>query len=77
MTKDLKYYRREKGFTQANMAELLGITPGHYAHLEKGRRKVKLELAHKISSIMNLTIEEVFFAQKQSASYSVPVKNDG
>lgn len=70
MTQDLKRLRKVLGLTQANMAEKLGITPAHYAHIENGRRKVNLDLAYKISSIFNLSIEEIFFPQELSVTYS-------
>jgi len=70
MTQDLKRLRKVLSLTQADMAEKLNITPAHYAHIENGRRKVNLELAHKISCIFNLSIEEIFFPQKLSVTYS-------
>ncbi len=67
---DLKLLRKVKGFTQADMADKLGITPAYYAHIENGRRRVNLDLAHKISLIFNLSIEDIFFPQKLSETYS-------
>ena len=67
---DLKRLRKVLNLTQADMAEKLGITPAYYAHIENGRRKVSLKLAYKLSKIFNLSIEEIFFPQGQSTSYS-------
>ncbi len=57
------------------MAEKLGITPAYYGHIENGRRGVSLELAHKISKIFNLSIEELFFPQKLSEVYSSKIES--
>jgi len=72
--KNLKLLRKALKLSQENMARKLNISNSYYSHLESGKRKISLDLAYKISCIFNLTIEEVFFAEKQSVSYSCDQK---
>lgn len=45
----IKAARRHKGCTQAELADILGISQGHLSDLENGRRKLSDEQAHKIA----------------------------
>ncbi|WP_353990019.1 transcriptional regulator [Pediococcus argentinicus] len=62
-------YRHTVGLTQSDMARKLKISSNSYWNKEKGRvpfnDKEKVYLMNEITKIYpNLTIEEVFFAQK-------------
>ncbi|MFZ5967389.1 MAG: helix-turn-helix domain-containing protein [Bacillota bacterium] len=62
MYEKLKDLRLKKGITQEEMAVKLGYkyTSG-YNQLEKGKRKIDIETARKISLILEASIEEIFF----------------
>lgn len=65
MTNNLKKYRKEAGLTQKDMAFKLGYkyTSG-YNQLETGKRRIDLETAKKLSEILNISIEELFFRKE-------------
>ncbi|SNT06234.1 DNA-binding transcriptional regulator, XRE-family HTH domain [Anaerovirgula multivorans] len=62
MYKNLKTLRVKKGLTQKEMAIKLGYkyTSG-YNQLEKGKRKIDIETAQKISMILGEPVEKIFF----------------
>ncbi|MCX7884564.1 MAG: helix-turn-helix domain-containing protein [Caloramator sp.] len=65
MDKLLKLLRKEKGLTQQQMTELLGLRyKSHYNQIENGKYKISLDLAYKISKIFDKSIEEIFFDDK-------------
>lgn len=60
--KKLKELRKAKGFTQEQMAKLLGYKDkSGYCQLENGDVKMTLEKAIKISKILGADIKEIFF----------------
>ncbi|MDK2932358.1 MAG: putative transcriptional regulator [Clostridiales bacterium] len=52
--------RKKNKLTQAEIAELLSITPVFYGMIERGERNPTLELAKKIADLFNVTIDEIF-----------------
>lgn len=53
---DLKAIRKSKGYTQKELANLLGIADCTLAHYESGLRKISLEMFLKIVEVCNLKI---------------------
>ena len=64
--KDLNYssnvyeLRKQKGVTQARMAEDLGITTRTIRNIEYGQSAMTLGLAYRISAYFNKILPEVF-----------------
>lgn len=56
----LQYLRKKKGLNQEQMADLLGMTVHGYRKIEQGSRKISLELALKIKSIVEVAHIEDF-----------------
>lgn len=59
--KILQKLRTEKGVTQKEVAEILGITTSYYGMIEQQSRRPTIELAFKISKYFNKNIEDIFF----------------
>lgn len=53
--------RREKGFSQNQLAEKLEISREHLAKIETAKRCVSLMLLFKISKILNIPLKEFFY----------------
>jgi len=49
----LKSIREEKGLTQENVANMVGISRSTYGHIESGERGVTVSNAKKIASALN------------------------
>jgi transcriptional regulator with XRE-family HTH domain len=49
---ELRYYREVKGWSQAQLAELLYVTPSFVANLETGRRLLHPDLAPRLDELL-------------------------
>lgn len=63
MSINLKVLRRKKGFTQKEIAEIIGISKSYYAMLETYKRKPSIKLAKKISNILSFSWEDFFIEE--------------
>ena len=53
-------YRKEKGFSQNELADILGISREHIAKIETAKRCVSLGLLIEISETLNIPVREFF-----------------
>ena len=58
---DLKVLRAQRSWTQARLAEELGVSRQTVNALEAGRYDPSLPLTFTIARVFGLTIEEIFF----------------
>lgn len=58
----LKNLRKKNELTQAEMADLLGISQNFYSNIENGKRRKKLpmDMAASIAAIFDITLNEVW-----------------
>ena len=54
---NIKQCRKNAGLTQRVLAEKVGCTPEHFSHIEKGSRKVQLEMLVAICKHLNVSID--------------------
>ena len=59
--------RKEQGLTQAQLAELLGISQQMVALYELGRRRIPLDLLPEFARLLGVSIEGLFGATPQVA----------
>ena len=52
-----------KGLGQQTMADNLGISKSHYCNLENGKRRLSYATALKISGILKVPIQNIFFEE--------------
>lgn len=60
LTTSIKEYRENKGMTQRELAELVGVRRETIVHLEKNKYNPSLELALEIAAIFNEPVENLF-----------------
>ena len=68
MKNRLKELRAERDWTQANLADKLGVTRQTVNAIEKGKFDPSLPLAFKIARLFELSIEEIFQDAQESKS---------
>ena len=56
----LSYYRRLRGISQKQLADLIGVTPGTISHYESGRRLPNIQMALKLAQILEVSVEDLF-----------------
>lgn len=60
MENKIELYRKKKGLTQIELAELLEVSRQTIGSLENGRYNPSILLAFKIANIFNVAIEDIF-----------------
>lgn len=53
----LKETRKEHGFTQEQLAEILHIGAAHLGNIELGKRGISIDLLMDISEVLNVSID--------------------
>ncbi|MBV7363948.1 helix-turn-helix transcriptional regulator [Actinomycetaceae bacterium TAE3-ERU4] len=61
MRNNLAHLRKERGYSQEKLGELLGVSRQTIISIEKGRFDPSLPLAFAIAKIFGRKIEEIFF----------------
>ena len=62
---NLRVLRLKKGFTQKELAELVGVDKGVMSRYESGEFKPKFEIATKLARIFDVTVEELYSGQAE------------
>lgn len=57
--------RVNAGYTQANLAKLLGVTQGAVSSWEKGAVSPRIKTAKKLADLYGTTLDGIFFAKPQ------------
>ena len=57
--KNILKIRTNKGFTQQNVAEYLGIEQGSYSLIEKGRRELSIERLLQIAIFLGVDVKDI------------------
>lgn len=55
----LKFYRKKLGKSQADIAELLGMTQAAYGNYELGKRQVNTEILSKLADYYGVTVDDL------------------
>ena len=74
--KYLTVFRKQRGYTQAQLADKLGISRSTYANYESGSRSPDFETLERISDILNCTLDELFGRQRETEEGRVKNKVD-
>ncbi len=67
----LRTARMEKGFSQEEIAELLGMDQSQYSRREKGVKKISSKEWEKMAKILHKEVEEIYEEDKQ-----ITINND-
>ncbi|QZA21027.1 helix-turn-helix transcriptional regulator [Streptococcus equi subsp. zooepidemicus] len=65
MENRIQELRKSRGISQADLADMMCVTRQTIISLEKGRYNASLELAYKLATFFNLTIEDVFLFEEK------------
>ncbi len=65
----LKELRRDKGLTQADIAEHFGISQTMYSMYESGRRTMKIEMLCELADILETSTDYILGRTAQQKPY--------
>ena len=60
--KNIKKFRREKGYTQAEIAEMIDVSTIHMSHIETGYVSMSLECLVKICDALKITPDSLLLS---------------
>ncbi len=60
LAKNIKKFRKLKGLSQNQLAELLNISREHLAKIETTKRSISLKLLFELADVLNITLQELF-----------------
>jgi DNA-binding XRE family transcriptional regulator len=64
----MKQFRLERGWTQEDVGNMLGITGSAYGMIELGVRTPRLPLAVKMQELFGVPVAELFFEDQPNAT---------
>lgn len=65
--------RERKGYTQSEMAEMVGVSASYYCYFETGKRKMTLPMAMKLCAVLDLDMTE--FIMRSVRKTAVAMRN--
>jgi len=68
MSKRIKQRRKDFGYTQEKMAEMLGISYSSYSKIENAFQKPSLDTLIGISVCLKVPLDELIFGQNESVN---------
>lgn len=68
----IKALRKAHGYTQASLANVLGVKPTTVASWEQGRNKPLMDKVQKMSMIFNVPIAEIVGGESQGSLNEIP-----
>jgi transcriptional regulator with XRE-family HTH domain len=66
--------RKEKGFSQEKMADLLGLDTSNYSRRENGETQIKIAEWERIAQILSVPLSDIFESE-ESSIYQINSKN--
>ncbi|MBF0107136.1 MAG: helix-turn-helix transcriptional regulator [Deltaproteobacteria bacterium] len=66
--KSLAQIRKEKGFTQIELAEKLGVLQVVVSDYERGRTRITAEILLQIAKVLEISVDEILGLKKQKAA---------
>lgn len=57
--KQVKKARKEKGYTQSDLAEMTGYSVQHISHIETGNTKLSVELLIELANALNASLDQL------------------
>lgn len=71
---NLRTLRKQKHYTQIDIAKLTGISIGHYSMIESRKRNPSIKVAKKLAQILDFPWEEFFSEEETNKSIDFKAK---
>lgn len=62
--KNVKYYRYDKGLTQSQLAEKIGVSSNHLGRIERGLHSTDFDIVDELAEILEVRPFELFLEPK-------------
>ena len=74
ITDNIKKYRKEKGWSQSELAKQIGTTLSHINRIETGKYKPSLDVLMKLANVLGVSVDQLVSEQTESMSVSIDDK---
>ena len=71
---NIKYFRKESGMTQDELAEELNVTRQALSNWERGKTEPDIETLTKIAEILNVSVEELIYGEEREEEHKTVVR---
>jgi transcriptional regulator with XRE-family HTH domain len=68
MGMQIRHYRRQRGMSQTQLADALGLSAAHVGHIERASRRASLETVVAICEQLNVSMDVLIFPQHNPAN---------
>ncbi len=68
IAENIRHFREERNLSQAELAERLNVTRQAVSNWECGKTEPDIETLHRISDILEVTIEELIYGTKRETT---------
>lgn len=58
--KRIRSFRKKRGYTQAELAEILGYSIQHLSHIENGITKMSIDFVIALANALEVSLDELF-----------------
>lgn len=65
----IKEIREDKGYTQTEIAKMLGITQRNYSYFETGQTMLTDEILNKIANLYNTSVDYLLYRTDERKPY--------
>ncbi|GIP55311.1 helix-turn-helix domain-containing protein [Paenibacillus vini] len=65
----IRYLRKNRGLTQEQLGELVGLPQSYMGGIERGEKNISLETLERIVNALNVKPEEVIFRTNDKADF--------
>ncbi len=65
----IKEIREDKGYTQTEIAKMLGITQRNYSYFETGQTMLTEEILNKIANLYNTSVDYLLYRTDERKPY--------
>lgn len=66
----IRYYRKARGYSQEELAEMVGISVTHMSHIETANTKLSLQVLVDISDKLSVTTDTLIFGKPEQKRIS-------
>ncbi len=73
VAKNLQFYRNRANLTQAQVADLLGVTYQQIQKYEKGKNRIAAEVLYIMSRLYGVCMQQFFWDLSNCMDMSVPI----
>lgn len=70
---NIKRIRKQKGYTQEQLADMIGLSKVHVSNMENANTKVSLGALVKIAMVLDSSVDKIVGVFNHSADYQVEI----